>query len=320
MTTEITFQFEDIGTPNLVFIKTYRSQTNEGQKETRYTFYRANIGSTVAQKLKEWLLENIGEVNGGKFEEYDISTEEGDYEYVDLSGIENWEHLKNRAFTLGTQDEVDLRKVKSNLKGYMIYSKIGDNNIIGLVRKITQSSVLDKRGIYRLYLAGSAFNEIKEERNVELDKYADLVFKTNNDVSEGVVLNKPNFNSIFDIQEQQRRQSMDVLDNLELIEDHPQREEIVSIVQEDRRFQKMLINPIVREHMNEVTFDIIRTLKQEIPNELAFDIDEPNEQIIFQDENKKEGIHDFIKVIGWRYSRTVDLSHIIEGTPSEVVK
>lgn len=320
MTKEITFQFEDIGTPNLVFIKTYRSQTSEGQKETKYTFYRVNIAINVAQKLKDWLIENVNEVNGGKFKEYDISTEEGEYEYVDLSGIENWKYLKNRAFSLNTQDEIDLRKVKSHLKGYIVYSKIDGENLIGIVRRIYPASVLDQKKMYRLFLTGSAFNEIKEDRNVKIDKDADLVFKSNNEVSEGVVLNKPNFNSVFDINEQQRKQSIEVLGNLELIEDHPQRDEIVSIVRDDRRFQKMLINPIVLEHMNEVTFEVIRSLKQEIPDELAFDIDESNEQIIFPDENKKEGIRHFIKVIGWRYSRTVDLSHIIEGTPSEVVK
>ena len=84
--------------------------------------------------------------------------------------------------------------------------------------------------------------------------------------------------------------------------------------------QRMLINPLVKAHLNEVDFETVKELKKEIKEDIAFDIEESSKQIIFPKDNIKAAIRDFIKVISQKFSRSLDNKHIWEGTPERVVK
>lgn len=323
METKIKFQeISDDEKTQLVFVKKYRQYSKEyqQQKETKYVFYRANIVKEVSEKLEIWLVDNIKKVDGKHLIESNTSENGDNLKYVDLSTVERWGFFKDRAFTITTQDDADLFKIKSNLIAYIVYIKNDENDVVGYVRKITPSSVLNQTGRFKLLSSGSVFNEIKEDKGIKIGEHADVIFRIENDISEGVIIDEPNFNSIFDMYEQQENESIKILNNIAIISDHPEKDEIESIVRNDRRIQKMLINPIVEEHMNEITFEIFRILKQEIPETLLFDVDESNKQIIFPEDDKKKAIRDFIKVIGWRYLKSLDLTHIIEGTPAEIIK
>lgn len=323
METKIKFQeISDDEKTQLVFVKKYRQYSKEyqQQKETKYVFYRANIVKEVSEKLEIWLVDNIKKVDGKHLIESNTSENGDNLKYVNLSTVERWGFFKDRAFTITTQDDADLFKIKSNLIAYIVYIKNNENDVVGYVRKITPSSVLNQTGRFKLLSSGSVFNEIKEDKGIKIGEHADVIFRIENDISEGVILDEPNFNSIFDMYEQQEKESIKILNSIAIISDHPEKDEIESIVLNDRRIQKMLINPIVEEHMNEMTFETFRILKQEIPETLSFDVDELNKQIIFPEDDKKKAIRDFIKVIGWRYLKSLDLTHIVEGTPSEIIK
>ena len=117
--------------------------------------------------------------------------------------------------------------------------------MVGYIRKITPSSVLNQTGMFKLLSSGSVFNEIKEDKGIKIGKHADVIFRIENDISEGIIVDEPNFNLIFDMYKQQEKESIKILNNIAIISDHPEKDEIESIVQNDRSIQKMLINPIV---------------------------------------------------------------------------
>jgi len=314
MTKKIKFQeIEDKEKVQLVFVRKYRQN-----RVTRYIFYRANINKKVSEELKKWLKDHIEKVDDKDLKEYSPDNYK-DLEYVDLSSIDKWKFFKDQAFTIKSQEQTDLSKIKSNLVAFIIYLQKG-KQIIGSIRKITPSNVLNKTGLFTLFLENSAFNEIKEDKGIRIDKYSDFVFKITTDKSEGIIVTKYNFNSIFDVYEQQKKESVKLLKDCTVISSHPESNQIKEIVKNDRTIQRMLINPIVKDHMNEINFDIIKNLKNEIQTTLAFEVDEQNKQIIFPDNKKKEAIRDFIKVISWKYSRSLDSTHIVEGNPQKIIK
>ena len=314
MTKKIKFpDIEDKEKAQLVFVRKYRQN-----KVTRYIFYRANINKNVSEELKKWLKEHIKKVEDKTLNEYSPDNYK-DLEYVDLPSIDKWEFFQKHAFSIKSQEHADLSKIKSNLVAFIIYIQKG-KEIIGSIRKITPSNVLNKTGLFTLFLENSAFNELREDKGIRIDKYSDFVFKITKDKSEGVIITKYNFNSIFDVYEQQKKESIKLLKNCTVISSHPESNDIQEIVKSDRTIQRMLINPIVKDHMNEINFDIIKNLKNEIQTTLAFEIDEQNKQIVFPNNNKKEAIRDFIKVISWKYSRSLDSTHIVEGNPEKIIK
>jgi len=311
-----TVNFPEVGDgarAQLVFVRKYRQN-----KVTRYIFYRANIQQRVSNELKTWLLDNVVGVSGRQVNDYNTA-EDHDYEHVDLNDIDNWSEFNDKAFALDCQEIDDIAKIKTHLIAFMVYIQQNDG-IVGTVRRITSGNLLDKTGVYALFLDDSSFSDIKEEKGVRVDKYSDLVFHLSGDTAEGVIKQKWAFNTIFDIYEQQKRESVELLETCTLLDAHPNRDDILSLVQEDRQVQRMLMNPLVREHMGDVDFETMKQLKTEIPEVLSFDIDEANQQVLFPEENRKQAVHDFIKVIALKYWRSLDRDHIAEATPAKFVK
>jgi len=299
----------------LCFVRKYRQKG-----VTRYIFYRANITTNVSQVLKEWLIKKTSELSDKKLGEYTVdNSEDAEYEYIDLKDINTWDEFKQKAFTIEYQEDEILEKIKKHLIAFIVYVK-QDNLIIGYVRKITPTRLLNKKGLYYLFLEDSSFNEIKEQKGIEIDEFADLLFKISEDKSEGVILQKYNFNSIFDIFEQQKTDSVKMLETSDLITKHPEKNEIENIVKSDRQIQQMLLNPLFRAHAKEISFDTLKKLKEEVGDKIRFELDEINKLPIFPADKKKEAIKDFIKTISYRYQRDLDSKHVLESKPIKMIK
>ena len=135
----------------LCFVRKYRQKS-----VTRYIFYRANIKTKVSQVLKEWLIKKTSEVSDKKLGDYSADNFQ-DAEYINLKDINTWNEFEQKAFTIEHQENEILEKIKNHLIAFIVYVK-QDNLIIGYVRKITPTSLLNKKGLYSLFLEHSSFN------------------------------------------------------------------------------------------------------------------------------------------------------------------
>ncbi|MEM4335413.1 MAG: hypothetical protein QXY61_00230 [Candidatus Anstonellales archaeon] len=297
----------------LRFVRRYRQKG-----VTRYIFYRANINTEVSQVLKEWLSKEISKISDRELTDYTVDNFQ-DVEYINLKTIDTWGEFEQKAFTLEHQENEILEKIKNHLIAFIIYVK-QDDEIIGYVRKITPKSLLNKKGWYVIFLKDSSFNEIKKQEGVEIDDLADLVFKISKNKSEGAILQKYNFNSIFDIFEQQKNDSIKILEMSDLITKHPEKAEIENMVKSDRQIQQMLLNPLFKSHAKEVDFATLKKLKEEVGDKIHFELDETNKIPIFPADKRREAIKDFIKVISYRYQRDLDSKHILESKPIKMIK
>lgn len=299
--------------PQICFVRKYRHKG-----KTHYMFYHAKIKKKVSGVLLSWLSNNIQRVNGKEFEEATISNFQNP-EYVNLNEVDIWQLFKEKAFTLEQENEEILEKIKQGLVAFVVYIKQG-SNIIGYARNITPSKVLTKKGLYSIFLDDSTFNDIRERKGIEVDEYADLVFKISDRESEGVILVKYNYNSIFDIITQQRKDSIKALRKSPLFNQHERKSEIEAIVNKNRMLQKMILNPIFKERVSEITFETFKTLKAELNSKVSFEIDETNQKVLFPNDKETEAIKDFIKTISSKFARDIDKKHILEVEPERIVK
>lgn len=175
----------------ICFVRKYRQQG-----KTYYIFYRANINTKVSKVISNWMTNNIASVDSAEVTDYTLDNYQTP-EYVDLDTIDAWATFKEKAFSISKQEKSNLVKIKHNLVAFIVYVKL-ENTIFGYMRKITPSSVLNREGLFQVFLDDSTFNDIKEQKGLEIDPYSDLVFKIHQGKSEGIITKKFNFNSIVD--------------------------------------------------------------------------------------------------------------------------
>jgi hypothetical protein len=298
---------------NLCFVRKYR---NKGK--SYYVFYRANINNKVSQKLKEWFQNQINQIDNKEYPIY-TKTNFEDYEYVQLDNVSVWQDFLDKAFSLETQEDEILSKIKNQLTAFIVYHKKG-NEIIGYSRRILPSSVLSKEGLFALFLEDSSFSDLVEQKGVEIDKYADLVFKITKEKSEGIILNKYNFNGTFDIIEQQKNEALEIIRRDPIIKNNPSFSMVESEISKNRTFQKMLLNPVVNKNLEAVDYEYLKTAKEKLGTEIEYNLDEQNKTIIFPVGKEKEAIHSYLKAKGYKYQKTIDDKHYLESNPERVIK
>lgn len=274
----------------ICFIRKYRQN-----KKTYYVFYNVEMEKGISITLKEWLEENINLCNNKSFSSYNPSNYSNEDEYFNFESLDKWTIFSEKAFTIQTE-KVELSDIKRNLIGYIIYVKV-DDFILGQIRKLSPSNVLDKKGFYRLLFDNSKFNDLHEEIGLRIDKKADLVFIKSDEKSEAIIFDQKNFKLIFDMHEEEKKEAIKILDKISILKNHPDYDALKQITSDDRTIQRMLINPVVKNYLNEIDFSTIKQLKLELEDEIAFKIDDENQQIIFKTGNEKKGIHDLIKTV-----------------------
>ncbi|MDO8508937.1 MAG: hypothetical protein Q7S27_04600 [Nanoarchaeota archaeon] len=298
---------------NLCFVRKYR---NSGK--THYIFYKASIKNKVSLILKDWLINQINKINNKDYPDYTLTNFENP-EYISLEEINVWKDFKEKAFSIDTQEDEILSKIKNQLTAFIIYSKKG-KEIIGYTRKISSSNVLTKKGLFSLLLDDSSFNELIEQEGVEIDKYADLIFKISEIKDEGIILNKYDFNGTFDIIEQQRNEALEIVRKDPVIKNNPSFQMVESEISKNRTFQKMLLNPVVNKNLEMVDYEYLKKAKNNLGFEITYDLDEKNKTIIFPQGKEKESIHSYLKVKGHKYQKTIDDKHYLESNPERVIK
>ena len=301
----------------ICFIRKYRQN-----KKSYYVFYNVEIEKEISITLKGWLEKNIYLCNNKSFSSYNPSNYsnkyEYEYEYFNFESLDKWTIFSEKAFTI-QNEKVELSDIKRNLIGYIIYVKI-DGFILGQIRKLSPSNVLDKKGFYRLFFDNSKFNDLQEETGLRIDKKADLVFIKSDEKSEAIIFDQKNFKLIFDMHEEEKKEAIKILDKISILKNHPDYDVLMQITSDDRIIQRMLINPVVKNYLNEIDYSTIKQLKLELGDKIAFKIDDENQQIIFKTGNEKKGIHDLIKTVTSKYNRSLNNKHIIESTPTRFLK
>jgi len=299
--------------PRLCFVRKYRQN-----KLTRYIFYRADINQKVSRFIKDWLSKRLSEVDNKEYGNYTMDNFD-DYEFVDLGTINSWKDFEEKAFSISTQEDSILEKIRHNLIAYIVYVK-QKNGTFGFIRKITPSSLLNKKGLYSLFMDNSSFNDIKEQKGIEIDEYSDLVFLKDENGSMGIIRNKYYFNGIFDIFTQQKNDAVEIIHNDPVLQGHPSLNIIEKEVSNNRMFQKMLLNPVVSKNLEVVNFEQFKKAKDDLGTEVSYEVDEENKTIIFPVGSEKDAVHSYIRVKGYKYQKTIDDKHYLESNPERVIK
>jgi len=296
----------------LCFCRKYRAS-----RETKYSFYKANTNSDVADKLKLWLIENIKSMD---FDKLDALGESNGYT-IKLDEITKWESFKENAFRLECQELGDLKRIKSNLNNFIIYCRLNDDFIIGQIKKLGPSSVLMKRGYYKLGFENNAFCSLEEEKHVEITKFYDFIFFIFGELRIGFInpseASSENFESIFDMQEQYQENAKKIIRDSSIFSLFPNPDQILDLVNSDRVVQKMLMNPVSQRGISDAKKDDLKQIKEKLGMEVRFQI--KGDSILLQEGKEKDSLKDLIKALGYHYNRTLVGEYLIEGTPKRIL-
>lgn len=297
----------------LCFGKKYRAE-----RETRYVFYRANTNSEVADGLKAWLINNIKNINVDRIDAH----EEPSAHCIKLNEISKWKNFDDNAFKIECQELGDLKKIKRNLNNFVIYIKLDEDHIVGQIKKLGPSSVLMKRGYYKLGFENNAFDTLEEEKHVEITMFWDFIFFIYKDQRIGLVNSSSNcfenFESIFDMYEQYQEKAKDIMSKSTCFPMFRKPDQILEIINADRTIQKMLINSVSQKGISEAQKENIKQIKEELRDEVRFEI--KDESIILQEGKEKEALKDLIKALGYHFNKTLIGEHVIEGTPKRILE
>ncbi len=291
----------------LCFIRKYR-QTDK----TRYMFFSIDTSKPVANDLKKLLMDNISRCKKTKnIKSYNPSINSTDLEALNLSTVYNWSFFDKKAF-LDNTNNISLKDIKRQLVGFLVYVKT-KNSIIGQIRKITPSSVLESKGLYKMFFDGRKFNEIKEDIGLQIDNKADIVFVKKKISTEAIIINKDNFKSIFDVYEQEKKEAVDIFKNVDILHSSQNSKMIQTFIESSRQLQKMIINPVVREFVSKFNFKILIKLKKEVPEKVSYEIDDKNNDFILPEGKEKQALKDIIKAMVGKYNQDLEGKHIYEN-------
>ncbi|PJE81270.1 hypothetical protein COU58_03500 [Candidatus Pacearchaeota archaeon CG10_big_fil_rev_8_21_14_0_10_32_42] len=303
--------FNEEDQAQICLIRKYRT-TNGEEKKTNYSFFKIGVHKKISDEIKGWLSENFKKIENKNIIEYNPSVEMEELEKVELNGLEVWKEFEEKAFSGFNFQEIDLTKLKTHLSGIIIFIKKGDE-VYGQIRKVTRANILDRKGWYTLFFGKDKFNDLIEEKGIRLDKGADFIFYCKKEKCEGIILDKSNFKSIFDLWEEYKKKAIVNTKEIKLFKENEYSDSFYKIVEEDRIIQKMLINPAFEKYLNEIDYSDLKSLKQEVPN-IGFDLNEETQNFVLPVGKEKDAIRDLIKVISGRFGRSINNQHIIENS------
>ncbi|HNR43606.1 MAG TPA: hypothetical protein PKH80_00425 [Methanofastidiosum sp.] len=298
----------------LCFTKKYR---NDGK--TIYSFYRGQITDEVSNVFKDWLIYNLNNVNSLDNEIEPFSLEiDSEVSSVTLDAIDNWHHFDDKAFNLGGQETTDLEKIKHDLNNFILYLKT-DTYLIGQIRILHPKDILSGGPKIKVFITDdNVFNKLEKERKgIEIDDYCDFIFIIGNPTRLGLVVNRNNFISIFDLNEQSENEAINIVSSSEFYNSFQDGQSILNIITHDRRFQKMINNPVSKLGFAEMTLEDLVSIKEDWEDLLKFNINEAG-KIDFENGKEKEGFKDLICCMGHRYTISLRKNHLLEGIPKKI--
>lgn len=336
MRERVDIRFPEIeGDPHMLIIKRSQLPKKEraNDRKYRYSFYQAYMRNDIISAFRDILHNHILSLQNSQ--ENELPKYHPDIEelpcYVELNPIEfpYWDDFID-AIKIGSESRSRRapRKLKSNLWGYVFYL-YNDQYAIGYVRKLSPSKVLNKTIITTLIHDGLVFDSIKEVKGIEFDGSIDFVFVVFNDedpdiIDWGIIWNKNNFESLLDVYEYQKQKAMEVLRQCNTLPSVLMDEDLQNFkqaVESNRQLHKMLLNPVTKQYMNEVTIDDFKQVKGKFGNEVSFDIDANTGRVILppvDSEGYIKAIREVLGVIGARFTKTINDRHISKGKPEEL--
>lgn len=297
--------------PQLCFCRRYRQKNN-----TKYIFYRANISTDIASEFKNWIMNHINSLKDKDIKEISEYAE-GYLHAVSLDNINTWKFFEDNAFSIGCQELTDLISLKRSLNNYIIYIKLEDA-LVGYATCVKSSKVLEKRGIYRMQFNNSTFNQLNDNKCVEIDDSCSFLFILNSAMKLGLIFNKYDFESIFDMNEQYQQEAENIIRTSKIFPCFKNGNRIVEIIKSDRVIQKMVRNPVSQRSFSEIEIEDLEIIKKELNDEVNFIIDKNNNIIL--GENEKEAFRDLIKSIGHHFNKTLFGDYIIESSPKRFLR
>lgn len=321
------------GVPGMFIIKRY-SQKEDGETSYRYLFYPARITDDVAESLGGILSSYVSSLED--MESESIPIYHPDLEefpcYVDLTvnTFPYWSYF-TKALKLNYEAERAPKNIESSLWGYLFYFRT-PTYAIGYAKRLSKSKVLRKRLLKGgLVDRNIVFNSVEDVEGIEIDNSADFVFVVKFDPNDnpieswGIIWNKPNFESLLDVYEHQRQKAMEILNQcrtLPRLLPEDSFNTFKEVIKGNRQLHKMLLNPITKLYMNEVTIDDFKEVKEKFGNEVSFDVDERSGKIIlpFPDSSREylKAVREVLGVIGARFTKTLNDRHISKGKPEEL--
>ncbi len=304
-------EFDDEWNLHVVLVKRYRMEEN-GEKKTKYTFFKIGLKKSISDQLKQWLLENFEKLKDVKVMDYNPSVELEELEKVDLRGIDVWEDFEKKAFIGINNREIKLKEIRYGLSGIIICMKKG-NKFYGQIKRLFPSQVLYRKGFFTLFLGEDTFNDLREETGIRLSKKADFIFYGEEKNAEGIILDKENFKAVFDLWEEYRKKAINNSKKIKLFEESKCFGSLCDSIEKDRQIQKMLINPIIEKYLNDLSYSDLVSLKEGAPD-LCFELDKENEDFILPSGKEKEAIKDLIKAVSGRFGFSINQKHLVENS------
>lgn len=323
----------DIG--NNGVIQLFFGKKRRENNETKYNFYRAPIADDVRDLLIKILKKNFKRISRDNLVD-EINDENGDY-FVkrELDDINNWKNFEYVIFNEldkfqdKTEGEIDkfnknkkkkvrktnkLEKMKSNLNSYLFVYE-NDELIIGQINRIFPKNVIVDPSVIRLVFQEELFTKINSDENVEIGEHSDILFFINKDYNICFTKNN-NFIEIFDMNEQYESEACDVINRSSFV-NYCDDEDIEKTIIESRIIQKMLNNPMTIKGFENFEWESFNNSITEINKEFSFRIE--NNNVILDTNNKSDAFKDVIKVIGYRFTKTLNDNEIIEGVPKTFI-
>lgn len=304
-------EFKEEDYAQICFVKKY-GRKKDGKNVTNYSFFKIGIRKEISKEVKEWVKQNFKKIKKEKIIDYNPSVELEDLERIDLKKLEAWNKFEQEAFDGINFRAPELNKLKSNLIAVIIFVKT-INNYYGQIKRIFPGNILNQKGLYNLYFNGEEFNDLREESGLRLYKSADFIFCSDDKGSEGIVLNKENFNKIFDLWEEYKKRSLENAKEVKLFAQSQYFNSFCVVINEDKQIQKMLMNPVFENYLNEIGYGDLAKLKRQVPG-LNFELDDKQKDFILPKDNEKEAIRDLIKVISGRFGRSINNKHVVENS------
>lgn len=321
------------GVPRMFIIKRY-SQKGDGETSYRYLFYPARITDDVAESLREILSSYVAsllDVESESIPIYHPDLEEFPcYVELTVNTFPYWSYFI-KALKLNYETGSSPKNIESSLWGYLFYFRT-PTYAIGYAKRLSKSKVLRKRLLKGgLVDRNIVFNSVENVKGIEIDNSADFVFVVkfnphdNPIESWGIIWNKSNFESLLDVYEHQRQKAMEILNQchtLPRLLPEDSFNTFKEVIKGNRQLHKMLLNPITKLYMNEVTIDDFKEVKEKFGNEVSFDVDERSGKIIlpFPDSSREylKAVREVLGVIGARFTKTLNNRHISRGKPEEL--
>lgn len=296
---------------NLFFTKKERIKG-----ETNFKFFRAHHNGNATEALKEILIGNIEKV---KNENYinDFNENNSDaFVKIDLSLIDNWQHYEGALNNIESHEIENLKALKKSLNNFMISHKDENGVIVGQIRRIYPKQVLLNKGFISLPFNENVFNEVKEDHeHVEIDNDFDVLLIVKDDEKIAIARDQTIFNEIFDMDDQIKREALEVVSESRLYDFFEDKDRILRIAKEDRNIQSMLRNKITMEGFSEISLNDLELAKTKLGSIVDFNITDG--RIVLSENNEKESLKGVIKAAGYHFNESLYGEHIIEGRPTK---